>query len=444
MLIPYRKDSFNPPIPFLTGDAATLHSIISEIDRVNSLDYDGVREHQNALLNPLINHFSKKDPKFKERLVTNSPTKEFTISDLALIKPEGKAYFQTLVSNKGYYSNKVPKHHLPAYWAETSGSTGVPLRIQNTAISRAIAMAYTPWNYVATGVDFAWKLASVKPTNKGVSHCESWEGATELLFKTGEMLSLSSSEDVLTQLDELENFSPDFLIVFPSVLNEYTQLWKNGVRNPIPLKIIRTMGETLREETRDLASQLTGATVLDTYSSSEVGRIATQVKSGEPYLLNNYSLIVEILRENGEPCENGEVGRVVITDLSNYATPIIRYDIGDYATPADAHCLTLESVQGRARNMVTLPNGEKIWPLVGYREFSKIIPIRQFHIQQVKPDSLVAKFHVDFLPSDDQREKICKIIRDNLGYNFRIDATYQLEPIKKGANQKLEDFVSLV
>ena len=45
-------------------------------------------------------------------------------------------------------------------------------------------------------------------------------------------------------------------------------------------------------------------------------------------------MILEILDEAGRPCGPGETGRVVLTDLHNFATPLIRYEIGDYAEAA--------------------------------------------------------------------------------------------------------------
>ena len=50
------------------------------------------------------------------------------------------------------------------------------------------------------------------------------------------------------------------------------------------------------------------------------------------------NLIVEIVDDKGAPCASGEIGRVIVTDLHNFATPLMRYDIGDYAEVA-APCL---------------------------------------------------------------------------------------------------------
>ncbi len=73
--------------------------------------------------------------------------------------------------------------------------------------------------------------------------------------------------------------------------------------------------------------------------------------------------IVEVLDEAGRPCRPGETGRVVITDLANFATPIIRYEIGDYAEVGRAEAFAgaasrcCNRILGRQRNLIMLPDG---------------------------------------------------------------------------------------
>jgi phenylacetate-CoA ligase len=42
-------------------------------------------------------------------------------------------------------------------------------------------------------------------------------------------------------------------------------------------------------------------------------------------------IVVEVLAADGRAFAISQVGRVVVTDLLNFASPVIRYDIGDYA-----------------------------------------------------------------------------------------------------------------
>lgn len=99
---------------------------------------------------------------------------------------------------------------------------------------------------------------------------------------------------------------------------------------------------------------------------------------------------MEILDENGKPCEPGELGRVVVTPLDNFAMPLIRYDIGDYAE-VGKHCPcgrglpVLKRIVGRVQDLVVLPSGERRWTLLSagnIESFLEIAPIRQYQFVQ--------------------------------------------------------------
>ncbi|ATG50312.1 hypothetical protein CFK38_01315 [Brachybacterium vulturis] len=66
------------------------------------------------------------------------------------------------------------------------------------------------------------------------------------------------------------------------------------------------------------------------YSNTENGLIGFARRATQPYHLNTSTHHVECLDlESDEPATPGSVGRIVLTDLYNRATPFIRYDTGD-------------------------------------------------------------------------------------------------------------------
>ena len=104
------------------------------------------------------------------------------------------------------------------------------------------------------------------------------------------------------------------------------------------------------------------------YSSQEFGYIALQCPDAHTYHVQSEAVYVEILDGPGGPCRPGEVGRVVISTLHNYATPLLRYEMGDYAeTGGDCVCgrtlPVLNRIVGRERNMWIMPNGQRMWPV---------------------------------------------------------------------------------
>jgi phenylacetate-CoA ligase len=123
---------------------------------------------------------------------------------------------------------------------------------------------------------------------------------------------------------------------------------------------VRTVAESISDELRvDVAEQL-NAKLFDVYSSEELGYMAIQCPVQNQYHVQSESLLLEVLREDGSSCALNEPGRIVVTSLLNYATPLIRYEIGDYGELAGPCSYgrdlpVLKTINGRVRNMLRHP-----------------------------------------------------------------------------------------
>ena len=188
--------------------------------------------------------------------------------------------------------------------------------------------------------------------------------------------------------------------------------------------------------------------VVDTYSSQELGNIALQCPEHEHYHVQSESVLVEVLDERGKPCAPGETGRLVLTSLHNFALPLVRYEIGDYAEAGPAcRCgrglPTLARVLGRKRNMLTLPDGARRWPLTGFMAFRAIAPVRRYQFVQLDRGTIEARFVVDRPLRGEEEERLAEAIRGALGHPFDLQFTY-LDAFPPHPGGKFEDFVSRV
>lgn len=99
------------------------------------------------------------------------------------------------------------------------------------------------------------------------------------------------------------------------------------------------------------------------FSYKECKRI---INSGinTPYQLNWANYWFEIFKiDADESCEYGEIGRIIITDLNNYATPMIRYDTGDIGLLeiiSDKSWPVLTNLSGKKRDLIYSTNGNSI------------------------------------------------------------------------------------
>src|SRR4029078_1810114 len=86
------------------------------------------------------------------------------------------------------------------------------------------------------------------------------------------------------------------------------------------LKSVRTISETVSAELREATSLVLGLPIHDSYTSQEGGIMATQCAEGSYHV--SETILLEVLDSTGQTCGPGKIGRVVVTDLVNFSTPL--------------------------------------------------------------------------------------------------------------------------
>lgn len=185
-----------------------------------------------------------------------------------------------------------------------------------------------------------------------------------------------------------------------------------------------------------------GAQIWSTYSSQELGLIAVRCPYNPSYHhVMAGKLGVEILNQANEPCSQGEVGRLVITDFYNRNSPLIRYDIGDLAAWGSCPCgkidlPALATVLGKVRGALLHKNGERV-PFTQLSESLRDIPgMRQYQVlQRGLSDFLVRLVHSDQQLSTALQAQVESAFLNHFGYLPRL--VIQMEPIiEREANGK--------
>ncbi|WP_240911329.1 phenylacetate--CoA ligase family protein [Yeosuana marina] len=130
---------------------------------------------------------------------------------------------------------------------------------------------------------------------------------------------------------------------------------------------IIAISESLNDYTKQSMSRYFGAPTVSRYSNWENGIIAQQMPDGTTdFKINWASYLVEILEfDTNNPVKEGQLGRIVITDLFNYALPMIRYDTGDVgAMDTSVSPPVLKKVEGRQSDIVFNTQGKMVSPLI--------------------------------------------------------------------------------
>jgi phenylacetate-CoA ligase len=173
------------------------------------------------------------------------------------------------------------------------------------------------------------------------------------------------------------------------------------IENHSPTAKIRPRGiistcMVLHEFERAKIEQVFDCPVTNRYGCEEVSLIASQCEQHTGLHVNADCIYLEIIDEQGAPCPPGQPGRIIVTDLTNRAMPIFRYEVGDMASwsadgcPCGRTLPLLEKLEGRVADYVVTRQGEYISGISLTENFAQQIPgLAQLQIIQEDIDHFV-------------------------------------------------------
>jgi phenylacetate-CoA ligase len=420
-------------------------SVFHQIDRSQWLDAAALDALQLAQLRVLAAYAQEAVPFYRERLAfLKGEAKTFGMEAWRKIPLLSRVDIQN--AGQELLSRKFPQRHGEVADVWTSGSTGRPVQTKGTTVTTLFLSALTLRNHLWHGRDLEGTAASIRLVEDAKLQAtaegkfESWVPA----YGTGRALYQSIRLPVREQIAWLREVKPDYLVTYPSNL---AAMLAESPKAPPGLRQVSTMGEALDPELPAQCRDAWGVEVKDIYSAQETGMIAAQCPTGNHYHIQSEVALVEILDAAGNPCAPGQIGRVVVTDLHNFATPLIRYDIGDYAEAGEPCACgrglpVLKRIWGRGRNMLRLPSGDVIWPLFFTRDAEKEAGgIRQMQLVQTSLTHLKLRVVSNKPVSAAAEKRIKKRINVRMGHPFEVTVE-RMEEIPRSANGKYEDFIS--
>jgi phenylacetate-CoA ligase len=261
---------------------------------------------------------------------------------------------------------------------------------------------------------------------------------------------MSGSADTDAQLNWLVKRHPNYFGAYSPVLNELARKVRDrGI--DLRFILLLSFSAVLDDETRELCRTAFGAEIADTYGAEEVGHIAAQCRDCGEYHVSAEATHVELLDAKGTPAKPGELGRVVVTPLYNYAMPLIRYELGDMAevstTPSACGrgLPTLRRIVGRYRNLFRYQDGSTSLPAVSRFKLADFIAIKRFQVVQIDLDHVEIRY-VPREEGSNQRidyagltERVRSVLRQPVQVAVR-----RVVQIDRSSSGKYEDCISLV
>lgn len=190
---------------------------------------------------------------------------------------------------------------------------------------------------------------------------------------------------------------------YPSAINEIAKyLIKNG--RTLPFCSLNSLGDKLFPQfRRNFKEAFEDPVIVNTYGCAEGYMVGCQLDLDAYYIMSPH-VYIEIVDASGQPVPPGERGHILITGLSNFAMPLIRYKVGDlgvlmppenYPKERKFAYPLLQELTGRETDVVTTPTGITLIVHSFTGIFEYYTEIKQFKIIQISEDTIVVEYITD-------------------------------------------------
>lgn len=321
----------------------------------------------------------------------------------------------------------------------TGGSTGRPMHFimdrHTTWWSFAVETRYRNWYGIRPGDRRAWVWGNLKdfPSWRWQERLAAY--AKRYRYLNAHTMSKSNMQAFAEMLLE---WQPHMFRAYPWAISLFAQYLKINNINGIKPKLIETSGEKLTAHQRQLLEEVFKCPVAEHYASWEVYDIAYQCPVGGLHVSEDRYLE---LVSNDQIVEPGQIGEVVITSLTQYAMPFIRYKNEDLGIYESKPCVcgrgmpVLKEITGRTQDLLVRPDGQIVYgSIVDYITHDKP-EVVQF--QAYQPDQkhveirLLCREKVDSIWLENLRKEIQPYFGDEMRITLKIVDTIELTPAGK-------------
>ncbi len=326
--------------------------------------------------------------------------------------------------------------------ARTGGTTGSGLQfaitIESVHQQWAVLWRYWRWHGLSFGTWCGYFGGrSVVPLSQGKPPFWRYNHpGRQVLFSGYHM----SPGNLGYYIDELRRARPPWLHGYPSILALLASyLLEHGQTIEYPVRWITIGSESLLEQQIRQIQQAFGVTPLQHYGSSEAVANCCQCPCGRLHVDEDFAATEFI------PLADGQGYRVVGTNFSNPATPLLRYDIGDIVELEDAPCdcgrpgRIIRSIDGRKEDYVILRKGARVGRMAHiFKDFDNI---RETQLYQNMPGILHVRVVRRATYTAKDEAMLLQKFHDRFGAELEIRVEY-VDRLPRSATGKLRFVVS--
>ncbi len=320
----------------------TQHDSMYEIER---FQYENIERFIRILI---------KDNSFwKEHIKKSgfSEKTEWTAQNFSALPIMNKAVYKQ--QSRMLYLVRRPCQRI--YQDTTSGTSGVP------------------WVFFTDNYSQFWRYILSLRSNIWAGYREGTDIFLQILmrpipgaFRKGNFFSFKNRHSIIEAKDYFADLSVHKYLVaygFVEFFRALSECIQTGILEPIHIRSVITCGETLTISERERFESVFKTVVYNSYSTREFGRIAQECKEKNGLHYHAERFLIEIVDAEGKKVPEGRMGKVIITDFYNFATPFLRFATEDWGYMATTRCrcgMTLPRLYFAEREIdkITVERGE--------------------------------------------------------------------------------------
>ena len=256
-----------------------------------------LRAHQFRQIQNVIDHAQATVPFYRERLAPFAGWVPglLTMERFAEIPILTRQEVQE--AGKRLHARRLPPGHSPTAPVRTSGSTGRLVEVLGTPVTAIMLLALTMRGHLWHQRDLSAKNLSIRWPRGGGGKPGRWAP----LPRTGPSHVIDINQPMSVLFESLLREDPVYLQSYPSIIYGLAQLSAETGRKPGKLRQVRTYGETLNPEIRELCREVWGLPMVDSYSAEEVNTIAHQCPETENLHVQSENVLMEVLDDRDRP-----------------------------------------------------------------------------------------------------------------------------------------------
>ena len=348
-----------------------------------------IEQWQNEKLQLLISHAYNKTSFYKDLFDKNS----IKISDIKTKEDLKKIPTLTKRDVINSYEDLIPNNITKRYYkkSSTGGSTGDPMRFLLDNNSWSFSNANNIYNWEKMNYQYGDKFIALGSTSLFVNKSASLKHKIyyKLKGKIG-LNGINMSDDVCDRyLNYIEKKGINFIYGYASAIY---LLAKYALKNNIATDIIACFptSEILTDQYREVIKAAFSCEIMNSYGAHDGGITAFEYKEG--YFDVGYNAIITLKEK-----DKNNTGSALLTDLLNYAMPLINYQLGDELqideNKNESHSYNgqiVNHIYGRTSDVIRLDNGT-ILTGPGFTILFKDLPVKAYRIKKENGNTLVCE-----------------------------------------------------